>query len=684
MRKKGLLLGISLALVLIVRAPASQYKVVGEQGDFYFGHISYVDIKNEGKDPVVLREGMRAPEIAVLNLPLGPGDVIQTSDARRCEIQFDNGTIVRLDVNTKLKIETILARSLSTARKISNLLLAQGQVYVMYKKYDSLEIFQIITPLAAVKPRDNSVASVEMSDGQAFVQMERGSSDVLYGKDKNDTGQKKVNARERVVVGSENIIQPTEYAASSEFKSWNEKINANFPELHEGNALPKPIQNLPKAVFEFAQNFGNINGQWIWHDLYGYVWRPYINDFRYPWGTWQANWQPYFYGNWTDYKGQLYWVPGEPWGWVPYHLGIWMWDKKTGWVWMPGSLFAPAWVDWEFYFGNYFWRPFSLFDFYDAWPDDYFVLGYLYGGWNGAFIGPGGTPPPGTRQPTPVRTVVTKDELKKKTDPSLPLPKELKGTLKATIAALKRGDERVLSSLRETVRQSVIIRKEDFGKPGWQGKVISFERLLERPDVLRGGKPLEVVPSEAVARDALRKYEAVRTVNELNARLSLGPQGPARTVVARDFLLGRDRTGPRPDAVIQGPGGSGGRAASTTPGQGRVSAPEIRGDSASRQPGMRFRDWNPDVRVAVRLGIDISYSSRTNEVFAPQLGLRSRDVGPGSRLSPDSFAGFGSGPGGGTGPGMGSPGAQSSTAGQSSGSSAPRGSSKESGGGKKG
>ena len=49
-------------------------------------------------------------------------------------------------IDKKLKIETLLAGSLSTAKKVSNLLLAQGQVYVMHKKYDSLEIFQVITP----------------------------------------------------------------------------------------------------------------------------------------------------------------------------------------------------------------------------------------------------------------------------------------------------------------------------------------------------------------------------------------------------------------------------------------------------------------------------------------------------------------------------------------------------------
>ena len=72
--------------------------------------------------------------------------------------------------------------------------------------------------------------------------------------------------------------------------------------MHEGQSfIPKPIQRYPKAVYYFAQKYSNIHGEWVWDDLYGYVWRPHINDHRYPWG----NWQPYTYGQWTELKGHL-------------------------------------------------------------------------------------------------------------------------------------------------------------------------------------------------------------------------------------------------------------------------------------------------------------------------------------------------------------------------------------------
>ena len=65
----------------------------------------------------------------------------------------------------------------------------------------------------------------------------------------------------------------------------------------------------------------------------------------------------------------------------------------------------------------------------------------------------------------------------------------------------------------------------------------------------------------------------------------------------------------------------------------------------------RFRDWNPDMEVARRIGVTIRYSSRSNEVRCPDLNISSRHVtgsfgyeGPRVRLTshgPVSSSGLG-------------------------------------------
>lgn len=593
MKQKGFLLAALFVLFAGVSASPSDYKHVNGQKDFYYGHISYAEIRNDGQDPVVFREGRLTPEIAILNLPLGPGDVIETSAERRTEVQFDNGTILRLDLNSRLKIETILAQSLSTRRKISNLVLERGQIYLMFKKHNNLEIFQVVTPGAAVKLDHNSVAFIRLTEeGNTDVQVERGKAFLLYGDDKTNLSQKRINANQRCIVTDCSQVELAEYKVLSDFKAWNESINSHFRELHEGNILPKPLQRLPKVVFEFAQKFGNVYGEWFWHDLYGYVWRPYLNDNRYPWGTWQ----PYINGSWTSTGDEMFWVPAEPWGWIPYHLGIWMWDKNKGWVWLPGSMFAPAWAVWEFYEGMYCWRPFYLYDwmsgFDSFWRPSSWVSYYSRSytpGQNAPFLQP----------PQNALQSIRKDQLKRKRSPSLPMPKEMKKAFGATLAALQREDQSLLRSIEGLPRHSVIVKKNDFLSPRWQEKAISFERMVKEveaiPQVDRSSSPHR---SADIARDARLTIERSHALAELTARRANPPRHSLITAppLQKDRGLHRNAVADRAEAAVS--------------------------------PSFRFRDWNPDVRAAIRLGVEISYSSQTNEVACPQLGLSSRQIRP--------------------------------------------------------
>src|SRR5258708_33820088 len=60
-----------------------------------------------------------------------------------------------------------------------------------------------------------------------------------------------------------------------------------------------------------------------------------------------AEWRPYTLGHWvyTDDDGWL-WVSDEEWGWAAYHYGRWYNDSGR-WFWVPGRVWAPAWVAWR-------------------------------------------------------------------------------------------------------------------------------------------------------------------------------------------------------------------------------------------------------------------------------------------------------------------------------------------------
>ena len=499
------------------------YKVQNGPDRFYYGHISLVDAAPGGPTPVVRREGSPVPEEAVVNLPLAPGDTVRTPPGSRCEIQFDTGTIVRLDSETELGIGTVLAPSLSAGDRLSNLVLARGLIYVMYKRYDRSEMFQVLTPNAAVKFRHQTVAIVQAGEHSTDVQVNSGKASVLFGADERDLQQRNVGRLGRLIVTGEKETQEASWTPGTEFELWNKDVNARFEELHEGlSALPKPIQNLPEAVFYFAQAYGNRYGEWLWDDLYGYVWRPYLNDKTYPWG-----WGPYIYGRWSVVDGQMFWVPGEPWGWVPYHLGIWQWDKKLGWVWLPGSLFASAQVQWDFYFGYASWHARTLFDWLNWELFDGFgssipswYLDYYSSGWSLWSAGYGAGHPyrsnPGSQAANwkPVLDKINLRQLKQPDTSSNGMPKEIKKVFERVTAALKQGNPRVLESLTDGPSHIVVVRKGDLGAPAIQARRVDPGRV-PRLDLPRAEQGMDAGRRGVSARQqAVRVFLGGRTLPE--------------------------------------------------------------------------------------------------------------------------------------------------------------------------
>ena len=99
-------------------------------------------------------------------------------------------------------------------------------------------------------------------------------------------------------------------------------------------------------------------GVWVHNAPYGYVWIPRQVGHQ---------WRPYTYGRWVWTNYGWTWVSYHEWGWVPFHYGRWGWDNRLGWFWVPGSIWAPAWVSWRWsnlYIG---WSPLP--------PDVEFVAG---------------------------------------------------------------------------------------------------------------------------------------------------------------------------------------------------------------------------------------------------------------------------------------------------------------------
>jgi len=605
-KAKSAILILILACLVVQPALAGHkpYNLISGERDFYYAFVSYLPEMGT-RSPEIIRPGLASPEVAVLNFPLGPGDIIVTYD-RPCEIQFDSGSVVRLDVNSQLKIETIMAQSLSSESQLSNLNLLKGHVYLMYTAYDNWEVFQLLTPLAAVKLKNHSVimAGVEES-GDNRILVKEGKAQILYGPDSDKLKTISLKKANGLVINTENqISQSKSFPDLASFESWNNEINERFTELHKGvTPLPEPVQKLPSAVFYFAQHYSNTYGEWIWDDYLGYVWRPSYNDY-YPWG----NWSPYVYGRWTYLGGSLFWVPQEPWGWVPYHLGIWQWDKEKGWLWIPGSAFAPAWAVWDFYFGHYSWRPWLMTDWLLWENPDYWLYSFgmmPYYGSNGNNL------PPGDQIAYQYKNKISKDILKKNQKFPLPLTEEYKSSLKNLVKGLEKGEPRALEKISIKSGMAVMVNGEALASrdSGTEKMLTSqaISELKQKKVEMTLGTPANRVKTAG----ELAKHEF------LKQRMTAISSGQGQPAVAGEDLPVRTMR----------PVGAGGITHS------RISDEKARADidnskarPVSTTSSQRFRDWNPDIGVAKRLGIRITYDSNRNSIVAPQLGLSSKEA----------------------------------------------------------
>ena len=79
-------------------------------------------------------------------------------------------------------------------------------------------------------------------------------------------------------------------------------------------------------------------GRWVETVRYGWVWHPN----RMP-----EDWRPYSYGYWECTEMGWVFVSDHPWGWACYHYGRWLNTPDNGWIWLPGTVWAPAWVAWR-------------------------------------------------------------------------------------------------------------------------------------------------------------------------------------------------------------------------------------------------------------------------------------------------------------------------------------------------
>jgi hypothetical protein len=136
---------------------------------------------------------------------------------------------------------------------------------------------------------------------------------------------------------------------------------ARPPRADEPDETPYS-EELPPEVAEFYQALAPY-GTWFVLPDRGWVWQPAPSEVG-------PDFVPYTQGHWVYTDVGWTWVSDFAWGWAPFHYGRWFVDAQYGWLWQPGTEWAPAWVDWRAGAGYVGWSPLPP-DGYVAPSDDW-------------------------------------------------------------------------------------------------------------------------------------------------------------------------------------------------------------------------------------------------------------------------------------------------------------------------
>jgi hypothetical protein len=106
---------------------------------------------------------------------------------------------------------------------------------------------------------------------------------------------------------------------------------------------------LPQELQMYGDTFGQY-GSWENEAPYGAVWYPRV----------ARTWRPYYHGYWAPTPSYGWtWVGFDAWDWPTHHYGRWGYARGS-WFWVPGRVWAPAWVSWASAPGLVGWCPLGV------------------------------------------------------------------------------------------------------------------------------------------------------------------------------------------------------------------------------------------------------------------------------------------------------------------------------------
>jgi len=268
---------------------------------------------------------------APINTPLQEGFKLSTAEGSFAEVEFENGSTVRLGQLSMLEF-TQLALA-SDGSKINRLTLDMGYA-TFHAAPESGDVYDVLMSDVTLTPRGKAMFRVDADSSEERVEVFHGSLDVASSLGSWTLAK---NSVLDLSPGTEQPVQPSEGITQDDWDRWVQDREGQVEAASNGPS-PGEYSNSNSNDF-YGWSDLSYYGNWSYMPGFGYGWIPSV----------YAGWYPFSLGRWCWYPGFGYtWISGDPWGWLPYHYGGWEFIPGIGWVWFPGSfgVWSPGLVTW--------------------------------------------------------------------------------------------------------------------------------------------------------------------------------------------------------------------------------------------------------------------------------------------------------------------------------------------------
>ena len=250
-----------------------------------------------------------------LNMPVVEGSLLKTGDDGRAEVEFEDGTALRIVPNSEVEFTRLSLGD--DGQKLSTIQLAAGTAYVNYRGKKNDE-FTLNFGREFVTLTEQSHFRVGLSNDQGTLAVFKGRLNVS-----GQSGPFEVDEKHSATfdLNSDRYDVAKNYEQNP-YDDWDKQQS----EYHDRYAASNSYRS--SSPYAYGMSDLNYYGSYMSVPGYGMVWQPYFMD---------ASWSPFQDGGWVFYPGAGYmWVSAYPWGWMPYRYGNWAFVPGFGWVWQPG------------------------------------------------------------------------------------------------------------------------------------------------------------------------------------------------------------------------------------------------------------------------------------------------------------------------------------------------------------